>query len=146
MEQKARKEEQAAKAEAPKPRTKGSRRARRKLFLAAGGLSIAAIIALLLFAGAGPSGYLTVSEARNGPYLYKEVKVRGDVTEWNAKAHKFILTDNVSTLPVDYNNVPGGAPPSFAAGKHVVVRGLLQPGYLQAEEITVGCPTDYGDG
>lgn len=122
------------------------RRARKRLFLAMGGLAIAGIVALLLFAGAGPSGYLTVTEARGGPFLYQEVKVRGDVTEWNAKSHKFVLTDNVTTLPVDYNDVPGGIPPSFASGKHVVVRGVLQPGYLDAAEITVGCPTDYSDG
>ena len=116
------------------------------MFYALGGISIVAVVSILLFAGAQPDGYLTVSEAISGPYLFKTVKVRGDVVDWNSKTHSFSLTDNASKLGVDYSRVPGGAPPSFTTGKHVVVKGLLKPGLLEAEEITVGCPTDYKGG
>ena len=124
----------------------GARRMRKRLFLACGGLAIVAIVALLLFAGSAPQGYLTVSDVRSGPYVNKEVKVRGDVVDWNARSLRFVLTDNVTTLMVDYTKVPGGTPPSFQSGKHVVVRGVLRTAYLDALEITVGCPTDYKGG
>ena len=131
----------------PAPKKKlSSRRARRRMFAVLGGLAIVAIVAILLFAGAAPEGYLTVSQVQSGPYTFKEVKVRGDVIDWNAKAQRFALTDNLSSLMVDYVDVPGGIPPSFASGKHVVVRGVMQPGYLDALEITVGCPPEYNDG
>jgi cytochrome c-type biogenesis protein CcmE len=116
------------------------------MFALLGGIGIAAIVALLLFVGAAPEGYLTVTEAKSGGHTSREIKVRGDVVDWNPKGLRFVLTDNVSTLLVDYNKVPGGAPPSFGPGKHVVVRGMLHAGYLDAQEITVGCPPEYKDG
>jgi cytochrome c-type biogenesis protein CcmE len=110
-------------------------------------VAVLVIISLALVVGLwgnAPVPYMTVSEVTNhsSSYLNKEIEIKGIVKNWNTTARTFEMTDEESRLVVSYDNIPDG----FNNEKEIVVSGILTGAnglVLEAEEITVGCPSKY---
>lgn len=129
--------------EAEKPRSRLTGK-RKKLLTAVAVLVIIALALVVGFWGNAPVPYMTVSQVNNNfdSYVDKEIEIKGLVENWNTTAKTFDLTDEKSVLTVSYSNIPDG----FNNGKEIVVSGILRGSnglLLEADEITVGCPSKY---
>jgi cytochrome c-type biogenesis protein CcmE len=136
-------EVQEAKAEAERPRSRLAGK-KKKLLTAVAVLVIIALALFVGFWGNTPVPYMTVSQVTDHPssYVDKEIEIKGFVENWNTTARTFDMTDEESILSVSYDNIPDG----FNNGKEIVVSGVLKGTnglVLEADEITVGCPSKY---
>ncbi|MCK5291290.1 MAG: cytochrome c maturation protein CcmE [Thermoplasmata archaeon] len=128
-------------AERPRSRLTGKRK---KLLTAVAVLVIIALALVVGFWGNTPVPYMTVSQVidNSNSYVDKEIEIKGFVENWNSTARTFDLTDEESVLSVSYDVIPDG----FNNGKEIVVSGVLKGTngvVLEADKITVGCPSKY---
>lgn len=129
--------------EAEKPRSRLTGK-RKKLLTAVAVLVIIALALVVGFWGNAPVPYMTVSQVIDNPssYVDKEIEIKGLVENWNTTARTFDLTDDESVLTVSYDSIPDG----FNNEKEIVVSGVLKGTnglVLEADKITVGCPSKY---
>jgi cytochrome c-type biogenesis protein CcmE len=129
--------------EVTRPKSKWTGK-RKKLLTAVAVLVIIALALVIGFWGNAPVPYMTVSQVtdNSSSYIDKEIEIKGSVENWNITARTFDMTDEESVLSVSYDIIPDG----FNNGKEIVVSGILRGTnglVLDADEITVGCPSKY---
>jgi cytochrome c-type biogenesis protein CcmE len=101
-------------------------------------------------AGVVPQGFVSVSDLASDPSVFegREVHVKAIVAERSIShgptGTSFGVTDTLATLDVEYR---GTLPEQFAAGRTVVVSGMLVPRgdgvVLMADTIQGGCASKY---
>ncbi len=122
----------------------------KKKFIIGGGILVA-VVAYLIFAGAGSqvSYYLTVSELEASPPEISDASVRvaGRIGEgsvvWDAPALelRFDVVEGEQSLPVVYH---GAMPAGFTEGSEILVEGSYREGEpFQATQLVTRCPSKY---
>ncbi len=73
--------------------------------------------------------------------LGDQVRVRGNVTDWDWENRTFYLSDREGTLAAEYSIAP---PHQMEIGKEAIVIGVVRSGglgyYVEVEEVIVGHP------
>ncbi len=122
---------------------------RRRRFLAAAFIVVAAIGALIYIGIRGSSMYyMTVAELEaKGDAVYGD-KIRlgatvadGSVQSGADGVTRFVVTDGANTLPVSYK---GSLPDTFEDGADVILQGKMAPsGTFEASSLLAKCPSKY---
>jgi cytochrome c-type biogenesis protein CcmE len=125
---------------------------RRKRFLVAALIVVAAIGALIYIGVRGGSVYyMTLAELKaKGDAVYGD-KIRlgatvvdGSIQSGSDGVTRFVVTDGTNSLPVSYK---GGLPNTFKDGAGVVLQGkLTSSGTFEASSLLAKCPSKYEPG
>lgn len=109
-----------------------------------------AVIGTSTSGGAGMYNYTLAQLAAPGADVQgREIKVAGKVKpgsvrgEPNSPSFRFDLADSAGhTLTIGYARL---LPDPFEEGRDAIVQGRMENGVLQASNLTVKCPSRYGD-
>ena len=125
---------------------------RRKRFLIAAVVVLAAVGALIYIGVRGSSMYyMTLAELKAQTDTVYGDKIRlgatvvgGSIQSGADGVTRFVVTDGTNTLPVSYG---GGLPDTFEDGADVVLQGKLTPsGTFEASSLLAKCPSKYRTG
>lgn len=134
----------------PIPKNGGTSRARTKLIIAVGVLTLAVVYLVFSSVQASSAYYMTIGELKAAGREVGDKKIRvsgildGGSVEWDARQLqlRFTLVDADEEMRVDYH---GARPDMFNDGAEVIVEGRYAGDRFEATNLLLKCPSKYED-